>query len=890
MKIFNIGNIGIYNLNNAAKPSYGPRMSAPLSKDTVSFSARRLKEVFQSKQEAMDYYKNLGEQVTQSLKDEDELTAFELLGYKVDSDFETDKITINGNYKPFFTVITPHFKTGIYITYEDVGIDEEKLLQNVETVTGYRFVSPSFKPDKDYVIDRELKYFGDSAKNIDSLLQQRADEAKHSIEQGDYQKALNILGYKTEADAEGNITIKGNYSSKLLSTDKGTITLGNYGISENALLAKVVKIEGEAQFQKSFSPDHYIETGFISVVDDYFSSDNSKRIAYEFIKQSPKFVETIQKVNEALAKKDSYTALKELGYDVSKDENGKITINGNLRSFLRYDNNGVVYSLYYDSLGINSDDLLIDVSHITGDLDIFDTSLEKVDKDLKVDGTVYCGKYNNAELFKDFLSVKSVSDMYEGITPEVIESFVKYGAITPSIKTQFDTYFSEIEGKNKEFLDGIVSRRDEILTSDEIAKKYYVSQVSVDHALQKGILKPYGIKDLGTSLWHLKSNEFMFDVTDEANKEGLKKLESLGRRKLNSLNKAHETISSNNFQAACQRNGVRVKGDDSSIQYYPATALEAFGYGSKADIMANCKLRKNAYELKRYIMTHNSYDISSPEMMDILLNARHNNPTIMKLSDLMKILGEHKQEFTDAVMADKINVITQNPYRLIYLKDYMIDLSDKKNLEFLKTIDNADFQTLLSDRLAKSEAYKAQNQAELEKFRTQKPPTSQERAKEINDQLDLAARQRKEQERLRKLEIIAKKQERRRNLSLRNAIAWVYCPNTLQVKKENADEYINSIFDKYKELGQIREELLAQDITPEEAKARIKALNLSKQDEISVLAYHKKCWEIAGTQEWTEALHKAKEIMEIYKTQGITAIEDEEVRERIISWEKEHRK
>lgn len=892
MKILGISSkANTANINNKATvPFWGLKINAQPKKDMIAFSGT-LRHGFSGKKEAFEYYKSIAEKVNQSLADEDELTAFELLGYNVESDFDTDKITINGDFKPYFKAVAPCARTGFYVSYEEVGIDEEKLLANVEKITGTRYPSLTFTPAEDFIVDKNVQYVGPSAANVDALLSKRANVVKQAINDEDYEKALGILGFQSVSDEEGNITIKGNYSAQLLDCESGIKTLKDYGIDENALLSKVVKIEGRAEFQKGFSPDHFIEADYYSTVNSFLFFDDARRIAQEFVKHDTKFNEKIQKVIDAIKTGDTLTALLELGHDAAKDEDGKITINGNLNSTYEYNNAGISLLLHYFDYGIDTEDLLKDVKHVTGDVSVSGTSLKKFDKGLTVDGIVYTqGNFDERPLFEDFLPEEAISELYDGISPEVIKQFIKYGALTPELKTMRNTYFSDIKGKNKEFLDGIMSRRDEILTSSELAKKYFISDVILNNALRKGTLHPYGITFGDKSLYYEKASDYLFDTTDPNNQEVLKKFEAQGKKRMREANPLNISgMPRNNFSASCIRNSVGKEWYDADIKHYPAKALEVLGYGSKADIMANCKLRKNAYELKRYFLTRDYYDISNAEVMDILFNARKNNPALVKISTLVKLLGENKDEFAAAVIADKINTITINPYRLTSMNDFCIDISDEKNLAFLQTIDNNDFQTWLMNKLAETKAYRSENQAELELFKTQKPPTQQERKLAIDAQLDSIAQQRKAQAQKEKLEIKRQKRIRNRALSLRNSIAWVLCPNTLQIKKEKSNEHVKDIFAKHKELKQINNELLAGEITYEEAHTRIKALNLSAKDEITVLTYHKTCWELAGTQEWSDALHQAKEFMEIYNTQGIDAIEDEVVKNRIIRWEEEHK-
>src|SRR5699024_4030606 len=114
-------------------------------------------------------------------------------------------------------------------------------------------------------------------------------------------------------------------------------------------------------------------------------------------------------------------------------------------------------------------------------------------------------------------------------------------------------------------------RRDEILTSEELQEKYGVSKVSVDHALQGGTLKGYGLENTHCDRF-ARAKDFLFDITDERNKEGLLKLEKTGKQR--EIAKARASmVPANDFERACLKNSIRLS-DQTSTFSFPASDLE----------------------------------------------------------------------------------------------------------------------------------------------------------------------------------------------------------------------------------------------------------------------------------------------------------------------------
>ena len=882
----NISPLKFFGLNNVAQlnntPFFGLKLNNQPNKDSVSFSGK-LKDSFQTKKDAIEYYKNVANSVNQSLQEEDDITAFETLGYNVDSDFETDKITINGDFKPYFNIYVKG-QMQEPISYEDVGISQEELLRNVEQIIGEKYLSPSFIPNDDFKIDSSKVYPEKLGKRLEKIVVKRIEEAKKALDEGDDEKALNILGFETETNEDGKITIKGDYDSALLKYRSKTITLNNYNIDENTLLRNVANIEGSAKFLEGFNPAHYIEAknyGYTGKNFGYYGE--TEKLTGKFLRQHPRFIEQKEKIQAALQNQDTVAMLNSMGFNASENKDGKIEINGDFAFSFPFNTGTNKTYIEFDEVGADKKEVLDKIQKITGSLYYPDSIIPKLQGGMEIGGYVSLNKRTNEEsFFEEYISPKHLAELYDGISEDVILNYAQYGALQPSIKTRNSVYFNSIEGENKAFLDSIIERRGEILTSEELQEKYGVSKVSVDHAVQSGLLRGYALENAKYDRF-ARSKDFIFDITDKRNQEGLLRLEKTGKQRETAKARA-SMVPANDFERACLRNSIRLS-NQTSTSSFPVSILEKLGYGTKADLMANCKLRINSYEIKQYIFNNDSYNINKPYIMDTLLTSRHNNPSIISLKALQKQLGENKDRFREAVVQDKLNIITENPYRLTYPEDYCIDLADEKNLAFFKSIEDENFQNWLSGIISAKETYTKRNTEAMEAFIKSDAPTAAERKESIKEEFRQIEIERKKTEEAKKLEAKERKLEQKRRLSLRNTIAWVLCPNTKQIKREHSNQKIQEIIAKNAELKEINEQLLAGEITLEEAKEKIIGLNLSKSDEITMLLYHKTCWEISGTDEWKQALSDAKEIMKIYDEEGINGIKNPELKQRLLEWE-----
>ncbi len=127
--------------------------------------------------------------------------------------------------------------------------------------------------------------------------------------------------------------------------------------------------------------------------------------------------------------------------------------------------------------------------------------------------------------------------------------------------------------------------------------------------------------------------------------------------------------------------------------------------------------------------------------------------------------------------------------------------------------------------------------------------------KELEQQLKKEQAQQERQEK--ELERINNKDLKERYLSLRMKLVWHFCPQTKQIASEIAsqDGYLCRLLEK--------------DNNDEE---------LTQHEKVKINSYRKNLWLTAGTDELKEGFKKADEILNTYKTAGIDAIEDENIK------------
>ena len=872
-----INALNILNLNyktkiNLKNPCHTTNPFKALNKDTVSFSGKLRR--FQNENNAIEYFSKIAKKVNGSLNQDDDLTAFETLGYDVDSDFDTDEITINGDYKPYFEfTYKKQLKT---IPYADLGINEEKLLKNVRKITGKTYPCSEFEPDSDFKINILIIYPEKTRIKLLEILKEKAKKVNEALKNNQDEEAFKILGYETQKNEDGKITILGDYNTELLKTPHHIITMRDVGVNENELFRNVTRITNSGRFTRDFIPDHYIQSLHI-----YYRGESGavNKLGNLMMKFRPDFIEKSNQTRELCKNGDYQQAILLVCPSARIGNDGKINIDDNFD--MRFN-----YKLYWNrdkmplkEMGFDEKTLLEHIGTIKGNLDLSKSDVDILPPNMTIKGRVYKkDSIDDKEFFKNYISLSDFSKIYKNIPAKVFSNYIESAHIKHAIRTDKDYYLSPEEIKNNPFIQSITERKDEILTSQELMETFGISSSDLSSALFCGKLKPYKKYIIsGIDCW--EAGNFLYDIADESNSKAIAEFKK--KRTKQQLTSYKNLIKNNRFIEACLKHSTTAQTQRYNAKSYPQRNLEKLGYGSKADLIANCSLRMNAYEIKKYILDNNTYDTTTTYMMDTLIRSRENNPSIIKLSKLIKLLDKNLKDFADGVFEGKLDVITDIPYCLTYPKDYCIDVSTPKNLEFLRSIDNKDFQNWLNEAIRAKDEYTKKNAQAMLEFQHTSKPTYQERLKDIKRQFDDIEKTRA----LQQLDLLNKKNAIRKSMSLRNTIAWYLCPKTRQIKRDFSNSKIHEILERKKEIKDITEQLLAGEIQFKEAKEKIAKLQLSQEDAISVLAYHKLCWETSGTQEWKQALADAKVIMEKYEHFGLEAIEDDELKQRLAEWE-----
>lgn len=122
------------------------------------------------------------------------------------------------------------------------------------------------------------------------------------------------------------------------------------------------------------------------------------------------------------------------------------------------------------------------------------------------------------------------------------------------------------------------------------------------------------------------------------------------------------------------------------------------------------------------------------------------------------------------------------------------------------------------------------------------------------------------------------KETQRAESSLMMKIAWHLCPKTQTNAKGLVaqNKEFQELFDKKRKL---EEEFVEREEKGEDTlDLAIEYGYFLIDAEPEMKKFFKNMWNTSGTEEFTQAMKKAKEIIQIYKTQGIDAIEDIEIR------------
>ena len=120
--------------------------------------------------------------------------------------------------------------------------------------------------------------------------------------------------------------------------------------------------------------------------------------------------------------------------------------------------------------------------------------------------------------------------------------------------------------------------------------------------------------------------------------------------------------------------------------------------------------------------------------------------------------------------------------------------------------------------------------------------------------------------------------------SARMKIAWYLSPNTRESAKKLAEgnNYLAYIIGKKDKIEQQLQQ--AEEDTfkkPENDEDDEVIERLTDKENAVLMSFYKRMWAQAGTEEFAESLKKASQIMQLYKTSRMDAIEDEEIKKII---------
>ena len=260
----------------------------------------------------------------------------------------------------------------------------------------------------------------------------------------------------------------------------------------------------------------------------------------------------------------------------------------------------------------------------------------------------------------------------------------------------------------------------------------------------------------------------------------------------------------------------------------PIAYLSKLGYGTPQELYKNFKkgyfkgIEKEAIKdgkVKKAVYI----DISSTVAENNLEKMRIQNKNYYTVKELAEELHIKTGEVEKAIISGELE--PNNEY-IFSRKDYFIgvNLNNPKNAKF-----------------------------------SEKILFEQEAAKEILKKSKLS-----------KEEAIERKEKNRTLVGLRTKIAWHLSPKTRQIASEIAmnDGYLAKILAKEARINE-------QDENSENKEF------LTRAELIKLNKYRKNYWQEAGTEEFSIASKKAKEIVEIYQTEGLDGIEDSEIRKII---------
>ena len=256
-------------------------------------------------------------------------------------------------------------------------------------------------------------------------------------------------------------------------------------------------------------------------------------------------------------------------------------------------------------------------------------------------------------------------------------------------------------------------------------------------------------------------------------------------------------------------------------RYIPASYLRKLGFYSVKGLtrlVQEGKLRGIIQEKQtpNGIKQEALIDLNDFDNYKKLLHLREMNKNTQTMQEFAKSTGITQKNLLYAIMNSDVDIIQETIFA--YDLDHIyIDLTNPKNKQFYE---QCRFEQEVIRQLKQTQAQQARKEKEAQRIQN----------KDINEKFS----------------------------SLRMKLVWYFCPNTKKIASTMAsrDGYLCKLLIKESE---------NEDLTPHE--------------KIKVNSYRKNMWLKAGTKELKAGFKKADEIIETFKSGGIEAIEDENIKE-----------
>ncbi len=414
---------------------------------------------------------------------------------------------------------------------------------------------------------------------------------------------------------------------------------------------------------------------------------------------------------------------------------------------------------------------------------------------------------------------------------------------------------------------------------NSIANNKTMDSKKISNFIKSGQLVPFGFEDYILSDSDIDKNvrEFAFDTKNPINKKFIKDYKNYLK-----------ILEQNYSKPFCE-------APTASLKTASIASLRKYGFGTAAHIY--CTFKDNFSQSR--LQKGNKIDLTNPVVQNVLKLARESNPLIMSIEELENLLGY--EVLSKATSENKIEFISNN----VLKKDgnkLFIDITSPKNREFFKSIDDDDLNLLIQEKIQQARLLsdseisliennlKKQNdlKRKIEKHNEETrayfelvSAFSQKERFEIEYQLSKALVEEEEQAFIKKQETTKKEAYN----SLFTAIRWSLCPKTREVManiaKENKE--IQRILKKLSRLEAL-EAKQEESKTPEYYEDEIRKNTLTSKEEITLKAYYKKVWKIAGTEEFASTKQKAAEIAQNFLENGIDSLDDNFTKQRIKRW------